>query len=285
MEDITRMEKGPGCTVIVISYDRPHALESLLRGLSVQRLDHVAMELMVCNNAQDVQLSSLQDTSIGRLLHLFPDVKIMNSSHNWLCRVRYPMATLARHDTIIFIDDDVVIKDDQFVKYMYDAFTTVGPTDILSCWTALWTEWNDDHLKKVRMNWSHATPDVMIECDYAGPGLCIFDRRILIDSGVLRLPREFHRSDSTWFPWLTAMRLGTRKYYLPSYGRVEFHPEGQRHALMKVTGFREEMYAQYKAIWKQGYVPVLERKASEPDFENSLEAWAARTLPIETDPW
>src|SRR6266478_220455 len=99
------------------------------------------MELIVCNNAEDIQLSALQDTSMGRLLRLFPDVKIMNSSHNRLCRVRYPLATLARHDTIIFIDDDVVIKDDQFVKYMYDAFATVGPTDILSGCTALWTEW------------------------------------------------------------------------------------------------------------------------------------------------
>ena len=44
------------------------------------------------------------------------------------------------------------------------------------------------------------------------------------------------------------------------------------------------MCARYKAIWERGYVPVLERKASEPYFKNSLEAWAARTLPIETDP-
>ena len=147
------MVEGPGCTVIVISYDRPRALDSLLRGLSAQRLDNVAMELIVCNNAEDVQLSLSQDTTTGRLMRL-PDVKIVNSSHNWLCRVRYPMATLARYDTIIFIDDDVVINDDQFVKYMYDAFATVRPIDILSCWTALWTEWNDDHLKKVRMNWT-----------------------------------------------------------------------------------------------------------------------------------
>jgi len=279
------MVEAPGCTVIVISYDRPQALESLLRGLSTQRLGGLDMELIVCNNAAHVQLSASSDTTTGRLLRLFPDVKIMNSNHNWLCRVRYSLATLARHDTIVFIDDDVVLKDDDFVKYLYDAFATVRPTDILSCWTALWTEWDEHHVRKVRMNWTRSAPDVLVECDYAGPGLCIFNRRILIDGALLQLPPEFHRSDSTWFPWLPAMRLGTRKYYLPSHGRVGFHPEGERHALMKAPGFRPEMYAKYKAIWKQGYVPVLERKASEPGFEDSVEARAARTLPVETDAW
>jgi len=81
------------------------------------------------------------------------------------------------------------------------------------------------------------------------------------------------------------MKLGTRKFYLPSYGRVVFHPEGERHALMRTTGFRTEMYAGYKAMWKQGYVPVLARKAGEPGFEDSAEVRAARTLKVETDRW
>jgi hypothetical protein len=243
------------------------------------------MELMICNNAAQVRLTRSRLTATGRLLRLFPDLKIMNSSHNWLCRVRYPLTALAKYNTIIFIDDDMVIKDEYFLKYMYESFTRVRSIDILSCWTALWTAWNEDHLKKVRMNFSRPAPEVMIECDYIGPGLCIFDRRILIDSGLLALPAEFHRSDSTWFPWLTAMKLGTRKYYLPSHGRVEFHPQNQRHALMQAQGFRPDMYARYKTIWKRGYVPVLERKGSEPDFEQSLEAQAARSLPVETDPW
>lgn len=279
------MVNEPGCSVIVISYDRPKALDSLLLRLSAQQLDGIAMELIVCNNAEHIHLSPSHDTTTGRLLRLFPDVKVMNSNHNWLCRVRYPMTTLARHDTIIFIDDDVVLQDDGFVKYMYDSFAAMKPTDILSCWTALWTEWTDSHLKKVRMNWARAEPDVMVECDYVGPGLCIFDRRILIDGGLLRLPPEFHRSDSTWFPWLPSMTLGTRKFYLPSHRRIGFHPEGQRHSLMNSKGFRSAMYGQYKAIWKQGYVPVLERKASDPDFENSLELHAARSLPVETNAW
>ena len=92
-------------------------------------------------------------------------------------------------------------------------------------------------------------------------------------------------SDRTWFPWLTAMKMGTRKYYLPSHGRVEFHEQYQRHALTTSPGFRSDMYSRYKTIWKRGYVPVLQRKRSEPGFEQSPEAQAARSLRVEKDPW
>ena len=186
------MPTGGGFTVIVLSYDRPRALRVLLQGLSTQQLGGADMELIVCNNAAGVRLAASPWTATGRLLRRFPDVKIMNSSHNWLCRVRYPLTTLARHDTIVFIDDDVVITDPHFLRYMYDAFATVRPIDVLSCWTALWTEWNDEHLTKVRMNFSDPAPSEMTECDYAGPGLCIFDRRILIESG-----RAYFKADGS----------------------------------------------------------------------------------------
>jgi hypothetical protein len=279
------MSPGQGFTVIVLSYDRPRSLCALLSGLAAQRLDGTPMELIVCNNAAGVRLSASPWTAAGRRLRAFPDVKIFNSSHNWLCRVRYPLATLAANETIVFIDDDVEIKDEGFLRYMYDSFSKVRPIDVLSCWTALWTEWDDDVLKKVRMNFDHPEPTAMTECDYAGPGLCIFDRRILTQSGLLALAPEYHRSDSTWFPWLTAMKVGTRKYYLPSHGRVSFHGQYARHALTTSPGFRPDMYATYKRIWKSGYVPVLERKRAEPGFEQSHEARAARTLNVETDRW
>jgi hypothetical protein len=38
-------------------------------------------------------------------------------------------------------------------------------------------------------------------------------------------------------------------------------------------------------MWKSGYVPVLERRRSEPNFEHSPEWHAARTLSVEVDRW
>jgi hypothetical protein len=253
--------------------------------LTTQELDGAAMELIVCNNAAGVRLAASPWTATGRLLRRVPDLKILNSSHNWLCRVRYPLAALAKYETIVFLDDDIVLRDHRFLRDLYDAFATVRPIDVLSCWTALWTAWDTEQLKKVRMNFDGPAPAEMTECDYAGPGVCIFDRRILIESGLLALAPELHRSDSTCFPWLTTMRMGTRKYYFPSHGRVAFHEEFARHALTTSPGFRPDMYAAYKQILAQGYVPVLERKRAEPDFEQSREAHAARTLPVEIDRW
>lgn len=279
------MPRSDGFTVIVLTYDRPRSFRSLLQGLVAQRLDGSQMELIVCNNAPGSRLSASPWTATGRLLRGFSDVKIMNSSHNWLCRVRYPLAMLARNDIIVFIDDDVVINDPGFLGFMLDSFASVRSIDVLSCWTTLWIESNDKVLKQVRMNFEHPEPDAMTECDYAGPGICIFDRRILTEGGLLALSPEFYRSDSMWFPWRTAMNLGTRKYYLPSFGRIEFHPQYRRHALTTSPNFRRDLYATYKRIWQSGYVPVLERMRSMPDFERSREAHAARTLRVETERW
>jgi hypothetical protein len=279
------MHETPGLTVIVITYDRPRAFRAMLQSLAAQRMDGIPVELLVINNARQTRVALGGWSRTGRLLGRFADVKVLNSSHNWLCRVRYPATALARYDTVAFIDDDVELLDEGFLRSMHDTFATLRPVDILSCWTALWTDWNDQHLKKVRMNFRTPWPTRLTECDYAGPGLCIFDRRILTDSGLLRLAPELQRSDSAWFPWLTAMTVGSRKYYLPSHGRVEFHSQNQRHALMQVPGFRAQMYSAYKAMWMRGYVPVLQRKGAEPDFADSPEAEAARRLPVETDAW
>ncbi len=285
MLSVGAVRNADGVTVIVLSYDRPQALRSLLRGLHAQRRDGLAMELIVCNNAPGAPLTASAWTATGRLLRRFPEAKILNSSHNWLCRVRYALAMLAAHETIVFVDDDVVIRDAGFLRHLYETFLTVRRIDVLSCWTALWTTWNDEVLAKVRMDFTQPAPDVLTECDYAGPGLCIFDRRILVESGLVNVAPEHQRSDSSWFPWLTAMTLGTRKYYVPSYDRVTFHAEYARHALTTSPGFRPDLYAAYKRIWQRGYVPVLERRRAEPGFEASPEARAARTLPVETDRW
>src|SRR5688572_5286843 len=65
---LTSVRSGRGFTVIVLSYDRPRSLRSLLRGLAAQRLDGLAMELIVCNNAAGVHLSASPWTATGRLL-------------------------------------------------------------------------------------------------------------------------------------------------------------------------------------------------------------------------
>lgn len=273
-----------GVSIVVLSYQRLGALRALLESLLQQDRAGFEIELIVCNNSPAVQLRPSVFSGLGRLFRRFPDVKVFNSSHNWLCRIRYTLATLARHDVVLFLDDDLIPVDPEFLRRMLGVFGTLGPNDILSCWTALWTRWDDTHLTKVRMGFLFPQTTELTECDYVGPGVSMFSKRILFHPAMLDLPEESHRSDSAWFPWVPAMELGSRKFYMPSYGMLRVHPESSRDALSNLPGFRAGQYAAYKRIWKRGYVPVLatERHQGRTD---SPEARAARTLRTETDEW
>jgi hypothetical protein len=273
-----------GVSVVVLSYERPRGLRTLLDGLARQDLAGVELEVLLCNNSRRVNLRDSPFTAVGRALRRLPDVKIFNSSHNWLCRVRYTIATLARHDVILFLDDDIMLMHPRFIRQMLDVLRTLRPCDIVSGWTALWTAWDDQHLTKVRMGFPFAETTELTECDYVGPGICMFNKQILFHPALANLPPELHRSDSAWFPWLTSMELGSRKYYMPSHGLVRMHPDRTKGALASLPNFRREQYASYKRMWKRGYTPVLatERHRGRPD---SPEARAARTLRPETDAW
>lgn len=273
-----------GVSIVVLSHERLGALRALLESLLRQDTGGIPIELIVCNNSPSVELRASVFSRLGRLFRRFPDVKIFNSSHNWLCRIRYTLATLARHDVILFLDDDLIPVDPGFVRKMAETLGTLGPNDILSCWTALWTRWDETHLTKVRMGFLYPQTTVLTECDYVGPGVSMFNKRILFHPGLLDLAEEFHRSDSAWFPWVTTMELGSRKFYMPSYGMLRRHTEHTVKPLSDLPGFRAGQYAAYKTMWKRGYVPVLATERHQ-GRDDSPEALAARTLRPQVDAW
>jgi hypothetical protein len=274
-----------GITVVVLTYERPTALATLLRALLEQSLGGLSLELILCNNSARLPLDATAATEVGRLLSEFPDRKILTSSHNWLCRIRYTLATLARYETIFFIDDDLSPADPRFVRDLYDALGKLRRVDIVSCWTTLWTEWNDRFLTKVRMGFTKPDPCELTECDTVGPGICMFDKSILFHREILDPPPERLRSDSGWFPFVTAMEFGSRKFYLPSHGRLRIHEERRLGALSGALGFQAELHAAYKQMWKRGYRPVLDRARGAPAARDSPEMRAARSLEPLTDYW
>ena len=73
---------------------------------------------------------------------------------------------------------------------MAETLGTLGPNDILSCWTALWTKWDDAELTKVRMGFMDPQTTQLTECDYVGPGVSMFNKRILFHQGLLDLTEE-----------------------------------------------------------------------------------------------
>ena len=86
----------PGVSIIVLSHNRLGALRALLESLLRQDLAGIPIELIVCNNAPDVSLRASRFSALGRLFRRFPDLKILNSSHNWLCG----SATLSRRSPV-----------------------------------------------------------------------------------------------------------------------------------------------------------------------------------------
>ncbi len=270
-----------GVTIIVLTHDRPGALRALLAALLQQELGGMEFELLVCNNSSRSTVSDSPLTRTGRLLGRFKDVKVLNSSYNWLCRIRYSLATLARHDVIMFLDDDLTPVDPHLVARMASLLATLGPHDIVSCWTSLWTEWDDARLTKVRLGFLYPKPTVLTEVDYIGPGICMFNKQILMHPRIMNLKAEDHASDSGWFPWLTTLVHGTRKYYMPSYGMLRVHPESKIGGLTALKGFRKGQYAAFKRWWKLGYQPVL----ASPHAQDSPEMTAAKELRAEVREW
>jgi len=270
-----------GVTIIVLTHDRPGALRALLAALLKQELGGMELELMVCNNSSRSTVSDSPLTRTGRLLGRFKDVKVFNSSYNWLCRIRYSLATLARHDVIMFLDDDLTPVDPRLVERMASLLATLGPHDIVSCWTSLWTAWDEERLTKVRLGFLYPKPTVVTEVDYIGPGICMFNKQILAHPRIMNLKAEDQASDSGWFPWLTTLVHGTRKYYMPSHGMLKVHPESKIGGLTALKGFRKGQYAAFKRWWKLGYQPVL----ASPHAPDSPEMTAARELRPEIRDW
>lgn len=268
----------PGITVIVLSYDRLFGLRALLDSLLQQELGEIQLELIVCNNSKNVYLDESRFSRIGRLLSKFQHKRIINSSYNWRCRVRYAFGTLATYDTILFLDDDVILSDRNFIQYMFQAHSSLRRQDIVSCWNTLWTEYNEDHFKFVSMTFQSDEVSELTESDTIGPGISMFDKGILFSSKVLRMSEQFEQADDMAFPLIAYQEWGSRSYFLPSSGMLQFHDQRLKNPLSFRHGHYKALYAQYKTLWKDGYQPVLSREpgASTSAFLSAQSA--AETL-------
>ena len=276
---------APGVTVIVLTYQRMAALAALLRSLLRQELGSLPLELIVCNNSPWVRLKPSQFSTIGRLLSQFANLKIFNSNYNWRCQVRYAVATLAAHETIMFIDDDITILNRNFISYMYENFRALGSKDLLSCWNTIWVDWNEENFSCASL--SFETPGItqLTQTDTIGPGICMFNKELLVNARILDLSHGFPKADDMAFPLVAAVEWGSRSYFLPSYKMLEMHYECNRNSLYEVSGHSAELYSQFKGLLKEGYQPVLSRNAAGLPERETPEQYAARILPAVRYSW
>ncbi len=267
-----------GLTVIVLSYERIVSLRHMLGSLLEQDLAGLPLEVIVCNNSPRIRLRTSRFSATGRLLGKFPDLRIINSSYNWKTNIRYSLATLAKYDTVLFLDDDVVLRNRSFITYMFENHRKLKPVDLLSCWNNLWVEWTEEYLQAVSLTFLNPQITELTQSDIAGPGICMYRKDILTPE-VLKvvMGMEFPSADDMGFSLGAAMAHGSQSYYLPSSGMLDFHEQSQTAALYKHPGHYVALYAMYKALWKRGYQPVLSR-LSPRELKTSPEGKAAEML-------
>lgn len=256
------------------------ALEALLKSLLRQELGDIELELMICNNSSRIYLKKSRFSKIGRLLRTFSDVKIVNSSFNWRCKIRYTLSTLAKYDTILFLDDDIVLIDPNFIRYMFTTFQKLRSIDILSCWNTLWVDCNDDFFVMVPLIFESPEITVLTQSDTCGPGICMLGKQLLMNSKILNMhPQAYPLADDMALSIIASMECGSRSYYLPSYGLLKFHKQHLKGALHKQQEHYDDLYSLYKFLWKKGYKTVLSRLSYQISKKKSTpESHAAQTL-------
>ena len=266
-----------------MSYQRRQALKASLKSLLNQKLNNINIELIICNNSPEITLKKIKYSRLGRLLGKFKDVKIINFNYNWGVCIRYYLAKIATHDRILFIDDDIIITDTNFINFINDSFQELRSVDILSCWNTIWVEWTDKYLSTVSLAFTQ--PDVtkeLLETDTCGAGICMFNRMILNEKTLNKIiDPDYPLADDMAFALVSLMENGSKTYYLPAYKKLFFHCESMNGALCKKKNHYKELYARYKNLFNTGYDPVLTRIKKI----DSIEKYAVTKLPLSRHYW
>lgn len=249
-----------GVTVIVLSYERMKSLELMLKSLCKQDMGRIPFELVLCNNSPRFHLKKSYFSGVGRVLKRFPDVKILNVNYSWRTGIRYALASLAKYNTICFLDDDVVLHRQDFLAYMVENYKKLNQFDILSCWCRLWSrcEENDHEVISLTFQNTEAITD-LTRCDVAGPGVCMFNKKILSPNVLSSvIAPEVPGTYDMGFSLAVSMEHGGQSYFLPSHGMLEFHDESRK-APLATSEQGKAMNAFFKRMYRKGYKPVLSR--------------------------
>jgi len=287
LELFPKAQEPDGITIIILSYNRQKGLHSLLKSILLQELQGLTVEIMVINNYEKANLRKLRNSRLGRALQEKLDIKIFDSSYNWWDSARYAFAILAKHETILHIDDDITLLDPNFILYMYKEFKKLRKVDILSCWNMLWTQYTEDNLCSVGLNFSQTELTEVTESDVCGTGICMYNKEILFNKQVFNVAtaRNFPNAYDMAFSISASMELGSRGYFLPSFGMLKFHEDQKVNAIHEMPGHYDARLSLFKSLYKAGYVPVMSRSSSQTGDHNTPEWRAIQKLKPKCRPW
>ena len=283
-----KTQAANGLTVVVLTHEREKSLEKLLQSLAEQQFRHSSMELIIFNNSPTTQLSFSQGF-LGKFIDQFSDCKVLNSTYNWGTSARYGIATLAGNEAILMLDDDIYLRDALFISEMFEAFRSLGPLDMLSCWNDLWIDWDENNLKTVSLDF--LTPGIpeMIPTDTIGPGIAMLNRQAILNPRVMDVAMQRNQKQpivsDMGFPLMASMVHGSRCHYFPAWGKLSFHNQAQKGAIYQIPGRHRDLLTLYKGLYKSGYMPVMSNLDKLSPIEAERVQWAAETLPATSYSW
>jgi glycosyltransferase involved in cell wall biosynthesis len=282
---MTVLSNRAGLSIIVTSYERMISLHKNLTSLINQDMGDVPVEIIVVNNSSRVTLRPTIWTRIGRLFRKHPNIKLINSRHNWRIYFRYGIAYFALYDTILFIDDDIYFKDSTMMRHMYDTLMDLGAYDIVSCWNMLWTKWTDTDLYHVSASLLDADLTDLTKTDTCGPGISMFNKRLVLDVRAQNHLITWNIPDAGDYGLglLSQMLWKGTTYALPAFKRVGFSEEFQKNALhLKEPNFVSDRMNLFKEMLNNGYTPVIKR---EQLADNSPEMTLMKRVQQRSNKW
>jgi len=282
---MTVLAGRPGVTVIVTSYERMLALYDNLSSLLNQQMGDVPVEIIVVNNSENVTLRPSMWTRVGRLLRQHPEIKVINSRHNWRIYFRFGVAYFAYYDTIFLLDDDVHLLDDTMLIDIYNTLMGLGRYDIVSCWNMLWAEWDDNQLSHVSATLFDPDVTMLIQTDTCGPGICMFNRDLVMDARAQNHLITWNIPDAGDYALglLPHFLWGGATYAMPAFKRLAFSKEHKKHALHeKEPNFVSDRMRLFKEMLHNGYTPVIRR---EEFLDDSPEMQLIRRMDLKSNRW
>ena len=167
--------------------------------------------------------------------------------------IRWGMAYMARYETVLTLDDDIVFQDYHIVSDMYETLMGLEKYDIVSCWNSIWTQWRDTEYEYARATFWMPELTELTKTDTCGSGISMFNKELILDARAhtnLTVNDGTASGDMT-LGLLSNMLWNGTTYAMPMYGRVQFHAEFQKNALHVRPDFYPERHKLYKLMLEQ----------------------------------
>lgn len=156
--------------------------------ITVHRRLALINEVVECLKKQTTQNFNLNIwNNSGQILNInFPKDRLMivNSKENVGPEGRFRLAKMVKGETIIFLDDDILIDKD-FVAYYLEQYNKFGKNSICGWYSKLLLD--KDNYRRDKLHLPYGT-----KVDYIGTGGMILNRKIFDENPILfNIPFEF----------------------------------------------------------------------------------------------